>query len=94
MHEQAADELLWWLSFQNWRPMQPEVEEMVYVRLSFAWSVLMQALADGVPAPVTLEQRVSAIHATVFDLWVERGLEFLEAYGKAGPKDDLGHSLN
>jgi hypothetical protein len=94
VHERAADELLWWLSFQEWRAMPPEVEEMVYVRLSFAWSILLDLLAEGTPAPVTLSERVSAIHAMVFPVWEHQGPEFLVEYGKTGAKDGLGNSLN
>ena len=94
VHERAADEILWWLSFQQWRAMPPEVEEMVYVRLSFAWSKCVALLDDGAPVPVTLAQRVSVIHALVFALWAEQCVEFLDSYGKTGARDDFGSSLN
>lgn len=94
VHEKAADALLWWLSFQEWPPMARDVEEMVYLRLSFAWSRAIQALESGAPVPVTLAQRTGVIHGLVFREWVEHGLEFLEAYARTGPKDDAGNSLN
>jgi hypothetical protein len=90
----APDELLWWLSFQEWRAMSPEVEEMVYVRLSFAWSKWAAMLDDGAPVPVTLGQRISVIHALVFALWERHGVEFLQAYGKTRVRDELGNSEN
>jgi hypothetical protein len=93
-HEAAADELLWWLSFQSWREMPPEVAELVWVRLSFAWTLLVEGLAAGMPAPVRLEQRVGVIHGLVFREWAAQGLEFLEAYGRTGARDELGNSLN
>lgn len=74
--------------------MPPDAEEMVYVRLSFAWSILLELLEEGVPAPVTLTERVTAIHAMVFAVWEHRCLEFLDSYGKTGARDEMGNSMN
>ena len=91
----AADEaLLHWLERWSWPTMSAEVSALVWLRMSFAWSQLVEGLERGWPCPIHEAQERGVLHGLLFREWPRHGEAWSALFAKAPKTDRQGRFSN
>lgn len=85
--------MAWLLSWQ-WPDMSEETAALVWVRMSYAWSILVTGMDLDWPVPRTEAQRRGVLRRILFDEWTAHGREWVTRFSQTVKTDRAGNPLN
>jgi len=101
LHEQdetvlvEADEALMdWLLEGQWPLLSEEAATVIYLKMSFAWSLLVTGMERQWTIPKTHSQRIGTLHGLVFREWASQGEDWMRLFVRSSPTDADGHFSN
>lgn len=74
--------------------MTAEVGGLVWLRMSFAWSLLVSGMEEGWQMPDSEARRRGTLHGLIFREWYENGEEWMGHFVRSAKTDRDGQFSN
>lgn len=91
---QADEALLHWLATWEWLHLTEATRGILYLRMSFAWSWLVEGLETGWAVPHGDAGRRGVIYGLVFREWEQHRGSWIERFATTSKTDGEGNFVN
>ena len=91
---EADEALMDWILEGRWPVLSEAAATVIYLKMSFAWSLLVTGMEQEWKIPASHAQRVGTIHGLVFREWASQGEDWMRLFVRSGPTDLDGNFEN